>query len=429
MMNSGRRKRNARTLPSRAGKPTGDRTSFLHPSSFILHPLKSWPPKPLVAAAVLLLCAWPAPAESRTTLANVCRVRGQEETTLTGLGIVTGLNGTGDGGNSLPTLRSLATMMELMGTPISPGGTSELKDAKNVALVIVTATIPAAGARRGDKIDCSVSAVSAKSLAGGRLFLTPLTGPVPRQDPTVFALAQGPITLEGKEQVTTGRVHGGCRLVEDFYNPFCEDGRITLVVDKDYAGFQVTHEIADLINSRMTFESGAGSGQQAAGRSSIIHHPSSIILAGDDSQLPTPNSQLPSSPLAKAVDQVNIEVTVPPYYRDHLVQFVSDVLSLDLMEPQTGPRVVIRERSGTIVFDGDVEIGPVLVTHKNIVVETGGGAAESQFVAVDSQSAENPKLKALLAALNAVRVPAEDKIEIIKALHRNGKLYAQLIIE
>src|SRR3989304_255807 len=130
MMNSGRRKRNARTLPSRAGKPTGDRTSFLHPSSFILHPLKSWPPKPLVAAAVLLLCAWPAPAESRTTLRNLFRGRGQEGTTL-------------------------------MGPPIRPGGTPERKDAKNVALVIVTATIPAAGARRGDKIDCSVSAVSA----------------------------------------------------------------------------------------------------------------------------------------------------------------------------------------------------------------------------------------------------------------------------
>ena len=223
--------------------------------------------------------------------------------------------------------------------------------------------------------------------------------------------------MEDGEQATTARIHEGCRLVEDFFNPFSENGRITLVVDKDFADFQTTYDVAELINTEMGGQSivpqaGPANPGNAEGSSAGRYAGSNV-----------------TGPLARAVDQVNIEVTVPPYYRDHLVQFVSDVLSLDLMEPQTGPRVVIRERSGTIVFDGDVEIGPVLVTHKNIVVETGGGAAESQFVAVDSQSAENPKLKALLAALNAVRVPAEDKIEIIKALHRNGKLYAQLIIE
>ena len=108
---------------------------------------------------------------------------------------------------------------------------------------------------------------------------------------------------------------------------------------------------------------------------------------------------------------------------------VSELLNLELIDTQTGPRVVIRERSGIIVIDGDVEIGPVLVTHKNVVVESGGAVAASPFVAVDSESEENAKLKALMAALNAVRVPAQDKIEIIKALHRDGKLYAQLIVE
>jgi len=346
----------------------------------------------LATAAAMVAFTWSTPAEGLTTLRSICRVKGQEETTLHGLGLVAGLNGTGDGANSLPTIRSLATMMALMGNPIGTRGTSELKDAKNVALVIVTATIPAAGARRGDKIDCALSAISAKSLAGGRLFLTPLVGPVPQENPTVLALAEGPITLDG-ELVTTGRIHGGCRLVQDFFNPFSENGRISLVVDKDYADFQVAQDIADLINSEMTPEAG-------------------------DAQL------------AKAVDQLHIEVTVPPHYTDHLVQFVSELLSLEMIQPpQTGPRVVIRQRSGTIVIDGDVEIGPVLVTHKNVVVETDGAMGANQFVAVDSQSPENPKLKALLAALNAIRVPPEDKIEIIKALQRDGKLYAQLIVE
>ncbi len=329
-------------------------------------------------------------AQGGAALRNICRVQGQEEVTLHGLGIVTGLNGTGDGSNSLPTIRSLATMMQLLGVPLGPDGAAELKDAKNVALVIVTATIPAAGARRGDRLDCKVSAISAESLAGGRLFSTPLTGPIPQQNPVVFALAEGPINVDGKKLSTTGRIHRGCRLVEDFFNPFSEDGRITLVVDRDYAGFQVTQEIADLINTRIGFQ--------------------------------------PSSSLARAIDQVHVEVTVPPEYSDHLVQFVSEILALEMMQLATGPRVVVRERSGTIVIDGDVEIGPVLVTHKNIVVEAGGGAA-GQFVPIDSAPEENAKLKALLAALEAVRVPAEDKIEIIKALHRDGKLYAQLIVE
>ena len=179
---------------------------------------------------------------------------------------------------------------------------------------------------------------------------------------------------------------------EDFFNPFSEQGQLTLVVDKDYAGFQVTQEIAEMINTRQE------------------------LLTGGE-------------PLAKPIDQVTVEVTVPAAYRDHLVQFVSEILSLEMPELRTGPRVVIRERSGTIVIDGDVEIGPVLVTHKGVVVEAGGATAGNEFVALDSQTEENPKLKALLAALNAIRVPPEDKIEIIKALHRNGKLYAALIIE
>ena len=346
----------------------------------------------LLVAGFFLSSMPSTPAQGRATLRNICRVKGQEEITLHGLGIVSGLNGTGDGGSALPTIRSLATMMQLLGVPLGAEGAAELKDAKNVALVIVTATIPAAGARRGDRLDCKLSAISAKSLAGGRLFSTPLTGPVPQQNPMVFALAEGAITVDGEELATTGRVHRGCQLMEDFSNPFSEDGVLTLVVDRDFAGFQVTQEIADLINSRLAFQSGDG-------------------------------------PLAKAIDQIHVEVTVPPEYREHLVQFVSEILSLEMIELETGPRVVIRERTGTIVIDGDVEIGPVLVTHKNIVVEAGGEVAAGQFVPVDSQSDVNPKLKALLAALEAVRVPPEDKIEILKALHRNGRLYAQLIIE
>jgi len=114
----------------------------------------------LVLVAVFAIGLTVTTADARTTLTtlkSICRVKGQEENTLHGLGIVVGLNGTGDGGNFLPTIRSLAIAMELMGTPIGENGAAELKDAKNVALVTVTATVPAAGARQGDKTDCVVS--------------------------------------------------------------------------------------------------------------------------------------------------------------------------------------------------------------------------------------------------------------------------------
>ncbi len=331
-------------------------------------------------------------AEARTTLQSICRVKGQEENTLQGLGLVVGLKGTGDGANFLPTIRSLATAMQLMGSPIGPTGAAELKDAKNVALVMVTATVPAAGARQGDKIDCVVSSMgSAKSLAGGRLFLSPLLGPDP-QNPRVYALAQGPITLESPDLPTTGRVHGGCRLEEDFFNVFVQENKITLVLDANRAGFQAAQEVTELINSQLSFQSSG-------------------------------------IPLAKALNQVCVEVAVPPQYLEDPVLFVSQVLSLPLAEVPTGARVVIHERTGSIVISGDVEIGPVVVTHKNVVIETGNPAAPGQFVAVDSNDPQNAKLKSLIESLNAVRVPTADVIDIIKGLARNGKLNAELIVE
>ena len=121
---------------------------------------------------ILLLLSFAAcvrPAAAETLLKNICHVKGQEENTLQGLGIVVGLKGTGDGGGFSPTMRTLAKLMTVMGTPMGKAGLADLKDSKNVAMVTVTVTIPAAGARQGDKLDCAVSSVgSAKSLAGGK---------------------------------------------------------------------------------------------------------------------------------------------------------------------------------------------------------------------------------------------------------------------
>jgi len=340
---------------------------------------------------LLLFALGISQVEARPTLRSICRVKGQEENTLQGLGIVVGLKGTGDGGDYLPTIRSLATAMQLMGNPIGQGGAAELKNVKNVALVMVTATVPAAGARQGDKVDCVVSSIgSAKSLAGGRLFLTPLLGPNP-QDTKIYGIASGSLTIEDENVPTTGRIHGGCRFEEDFFNAFTKDGKITLVLDENYASFEIAQNVAEMVNGQMSF-------------------------------------QISGAPLAKAINQGNIEVAIPLQYREDPVFFVSQVLALPLVELPTGSRVVINERAGSIVIGGDVEIGPAVVTHKNVVIET-GTAGTDRFVPVDPGETESAKLKALVEALNAVHVPTEDIIDIIKGLDRNGKLHARLIIE
>jgi len=338
----------------------------------------------------------------RTVVGDLCRVKGQEPNTLHGLGLVVGLKGTGDGADFAPTMRALAKSMELMGRPIAPGpGALDaarnvgLKGAKNVALVYVTATVPGTGARQGDEIDCVVSAYAAKSLVGGRLMYTAMIGPENLRDPIVYGFAHGPIELEDTDIETTGRIYHGLRLESDrFMNPYSLGDKVTLVIDKPHASFQMAQTIAHLINASPV-------GFQAS-----------------------------SQTLAKALDAVNVEVTIPRQYLDSKVAFVSQLLDVPIDEMEPNSKVVVNERRGTIVIGSEVEIKPVAISHKNmVVIETGTAIDENHFVPVDPAQLAAPKLKSLVDALNAVQVPTEDIIQIIKELDRGGNLNGQLIIE
>lgn len=338
---------------------------------------------------VLVLHA--TPAESATRIKDISRLKGQEENTLQGWGLVVGLSGTGDGGKFLPTIRPLAQMLQLMGNQLGDGGPLELKDANNVALVLVTATVPSAGGRQGDQLDCQVMSIgAAQSLEGGRLFMTPLTGPIAGST-QVFATTEGWVDVEDNTKPTTGVIHNGCRLEADFFNSYVKDNKITLVLEKNHANFQLASEVAELIN-----------------------------------QLPIHSND---GYMARALDPVNIEVLIPEGYRADPVLFVSLIQELPLLEIQGEARVVINERNGSIVIDGDVEIGPVVVTHKNVVVEATGLTPSDRFFAVNPNQEETTKLQSLIEALGAVQVPNEDVISIIKNIDRTGRLHARLIIE
>ena len=337
------------------------------------------------------------PGEASTLLKNICRVKGQEESTIQGMGLVIGLAGTGDSTSFQPTIRALATVLERMNNPLGEKGMLELKDAKNVALVMVTATVPAAGARQGDQIDCTISAIgSAKSLEKGVLLATPLLGPQ-TSDPRVYGFAQGPLQFDEAKIKTTARIDRGCRLEEDFNHPFVMDGKFTLVLNPSHADFQVAVDVAEVINGQTQF------GETLVG--------------------------MREERMAHALNAVNIEVTIPKEYHDAPVDFVAQVLSIPMVEPQTPSRVVINERAGTIVIDGDVEISAVAVHVGDLYVEAGQPNNGNRFVGIETATKATPKLKSLIEALDALQVSAAEKISIIKGIERAGKLHGALVIE
>ena len=174
-------------------------------------------------------------------LGDLCRVKGQETNTLQGLGLVVGLRGTGDS-DAAPTARALARMMQLMGGPMAIDRTGQLnlddvEGAKNVAMVFVTATVPAVGAQSGDSLNVTINAINAKSLEGGTLMLTPLLGP--RSDnPTVYAMAQGPLSVSLDGPATTATVQGGAKMEASVSAQYQKDGKITLILEKDFASFR-----------------------------------------------------------------------------------------------------------------------------------------------------------------------------------------------
>lgn len=339
------------------------------------------------------LIAFSQQATARTLLRNICRIKGQEENVLRGLGLVVGLNGTGET-NDPATMRALARSLQIMGSSAPqvgmPGAEDlqEFRRIKNAALVWVSATVPATGARRGDQLDCTVSAINGTSLEGGQLAFAALQGPNVHDD-RVYALAEGTIHLDSEERPLAGRIHAGCQMEEDVFTPFVEQGRVTLVLDSNHANFQTAAEIASQI--RTTF-------------------------------FRTSQNQV------RAVNAANIVVNVPAAYlqENDEVSFLSELLEIPIYNPEPEARVVINERTGSIVIHGEVEIGEVAISHKNIVVE----ATEEtpRFSGLELNEQPSPKLKSLVDALNALKVPNEDAIEIIKDIHRAGKLHAKLDI-
>lgn len=348
----------------------------------------------LLIAWALTTTAWGVQVQ------DLARLKGSEPSKIIGIGLVVGLAGTGDGGKFLPAMRPLAAVIQQLMDPNVVAG--ELANAKNVALVALTATLPAVGVREGDRVDVSVSAIGpAKSLAGGRLFMIPMTGPLPGSP--VYAFAEGALTIEDLETPTVAVVKRGAQLTRDVMAHYLDRfGRITLVLDESNASWPTANNLTNLING---------------------------VVAPDG-----PN-------VARAVDQKNIVVEVPPYERSDPAAFISQILRsyVDPSQISTGARVVINERTGTIVVTGDVQISPVIISHKGMTITSitppirptaqNPRQDTDNFVPLDPDKRGGARLGDLLTAFNQLKVEAADRIAIVKEIHRSGKLHAQLILE
>ena len=349
----------------------------------------------------MLLAVLAAPAYA-VKIADITRIGGERTNMMTGLGLVYGLKGTGDGGSFTAAIAPLRSMLAKFGDPVT---VQQLSNAANVAIVMVTATVPSSGARDGDHLDVNISSIgAAASLKGGRLFVTPMQGPTPIPVAQPFAFAEGPITIEDLSTPTVGVIRaaaGGAVMETDMPARVIDAaGRFTLILDEYSSSWGTASRIAKIINDS----------------------------EGTDGET-----------LATAIDGKNIIVTIPQSERDHPDSFIGRIQQLPVQMLATKARVTINQKTGTIIMTGDVEISPVVISHNGLSISTilpppnptarNPIITDHQAIAISTTDQGNGNLQDLVAAMEQLKVAAQDRIEIIEELYKTGKLHAELIEE
>ena len=338
-----------------------------------------------------------------TTVMDLVRIKGHEENVLTGLGIVIGLNGTGDTAkDSLVAARPYAELLRNLGNSVA--SIDELAEADAFAVVAVTMKVPGTGVREGDRLDVYVETLfNASSLRGGRLVPSPLRVPLPDHAALLpMALAAGSVVIEG-DNPRSGIVRNGGQMMRDIRTrAVTPAGTMTLVLKDQYAGYPVATTIAAAINEEFGFE-----GYER---------------------------------IALVEDPKNIKVLLPAPERADPANFITALItiSIDPSLIQTEARIVINEKQGIIVVTGNVEIAPVGITHKGLSITSitpGPGAGRPstrRWAGLDTtgrQGRAATRLLDLLGALDQLRVPAEDQIAIIYELKKTGALHAEIVHE
>jgi flagellar P-ring protein precursor FlgI len=340
------------------------------------------------------------------------QIEGFRANQLFGFGLVAGLTGTGDKQNTEFTVQTLANLLQDYNIRVNPNDVQ----VKNVAAVMVTAEVPAF-VQPGTKLDATISSVGdAASLSGGILLLTPLKGP----DGKVYAVAQGPVSLGGgytalgvgakisKDHQTAGRITAGVLLERAIpSNVISQNGQVMINLSKP--DFTTARRMSEALNR------------------------SAMTIA------------------AQAISPGVIAVDIPENFKGNPIGFISALESIEVA-PDNPARIVVNERTGTVIIDKNVRIAPVAVAHAglHITIKTEQivsqpnpfGTGQTVVVPDTTLTVKEPErrqlieipggngisLSEIVQALNSLGVTPRDLIAVFEALREAGALQAELVV-
>lgn len=354
----------------------------------------------------VFLCGTVSLNAAEARLKDIAAFEGVRDNQLIGYGIIVGLDGTGDTTQNKFTFQSMANLLDKMGLKLDPTAFQM----RNTAAVAVTATLPPFS-RAGSKIDVTVSSIgSAKSIQGGILLITPLKA----ADGEIYAVAQGAVSIGGynasqggtgttKNHATVGRIPNGALIEKEVNFDFTSQSYFTLVMFN--SDFTSTSRAVNTINKAF----------------------------GD---------------IAAAVDSRTVKIMIPDKYQRDKVLMASMLENL-VISPDSQAKVVINERTGTIVFGENVTISKVALAHGNITISikteydvyqpnplSGGETTvvpkqtkeikeeEARFTVIENQ----PKISDVVKTLNSLGATPRDIIAILQAMKSAGALQAELEI-
>lgn len=365
--------------------------------------------------AVLLASVATSMAASGVRIKDIARVQGQRQHSVVGYGIVSGLAGTGDSATNRATRQSIANTLAQFNVTVPP----ESVTSRNVAAVLVSASMPAF-ARPGDSVDVTVTSLGdARSLVGGNLLLAPLKGP----DGRVYALAQGSLTVGGYKYDANGNV------------------------------MQKNHPTAATVPGGATVEVApplAPSAERGSSNFSITLQDADYTTAGRMAEVI--NRELGAA-VASAVDAQGVQVDVPAQYSGRMVELIRRIEALEIT-PDQRARVVINERTGTVVAGAAVRIAPVAISYGDLKISVLTENSVSQpyvfgstspsigtlpysnsRVDVREQSGASLVTQSggtvsdLVQALAKLKTNTRDVVSILKALKTAGALHAELVVQ
>lgn len=361
-----------------------------------------------VVLAGFLAVTWihPISASASSRVKDLAMVAGARDNQLVGYGLITGIAGDGDK-NPVYTLQTVANFLQKFGMNVPPATLSS----KNVAAVVVTADI-SAFKKNGSRLDVTVSSIGdAKTLQGGILLQTPLVGP----DGEIYALAQGAISLGGisagnegasvqKNHPTVAQIVGGALVEREIPAEIVRNNTLELLLREP--DFTSSARLATAINKVFTNSS-------------------------------------------ESVDSTTVRVKIPEGLQTSVVDFVARVEAIEL-DPDMPARIIINERTGTIVATSRIRIAACAVSHGNITIsiantldvsqpapfsQTGTTAVTPRTdTKVEEQKAsfvtipELPTIEKVAANLNSLGVTPRDMMAIFQAMKQAGALHAELIM-